>query len=84
MTKDDKLTRFLGILADHKSELGLTPGEFGFADDNRFAFNLSPAMSKFANALFYKYGPALGIRHIDDPIPKLIKVNLELKRTGSQ
>lgn len=80
MTQDDKLTRFLGILADHKTELGLTPSEFGFADDNRFTFNLSPAMRKFANQLFWKYGRCLGIRHLDDPLPKAIKVDLELKR----
>lgn len=76
MTQDDKLTRFLGILADHKKELGLSAGEFGFADDSRFAFNLSPKMRKFASNLFYKYGPALGIHHLDDPIPKTIKVDL--------
>ena len=80
MTIDDKLTRFLGVAADHKTELGMSAGEFGFADDCRFALNLSPKMRKFANSLFYKYGPALGINHIDDPIPKVIKVRLELKR----
>ena len=80
MTQDDKLTRFLGIAADHKAELGMSPGEFGFADDNRFTFNLSPAMKKFANSIFYKYGPALGIHHLDDPLPKTINVDLTKKR----
>lgn len=80
MTQDDKITRFLGIAADHKVELGMSPGEFGFADDNRFTFNLSPAMKKFANSIFYKYGPALGIHHLDDPLPKTIKVDLTKKR----
>jgi len=83
MTQDDKLTRFLGIAADHKAELGLSPSEFGFADDNRFTFNLSPAMRKFANQIFYKYGPALGIHHLDDPIPKVIKVDLTRKRESA-
>jgi hypothetical protein len=80
MTQDDKLTRFLGILADHKAELGLSPSVYGFADDSRFTFNLSPAMRKFANSLFYKYGPALGINHLDDPIPKKIVVDLSKVR----
>ena len=59
MTQDDKLTRFLGILEDHKTELGLKPGEYGFADDNRFMLNLSPRMRKFANDLYTKYGRLL-------------------------
>lgn len=80
MTQDDKLTRFLGILADHKDELGLSAGEFGFADDNRFTFNLSPKMRQFANKLFYKYAHCLGIRHLDEPLPKTIKVDLSAKR----
>lgn len=83
MTQDDKLTRFLGIAADHKAELGMSPGEFGFADDNRFTFNLSPAMKKFANAIFYKYGPALGITHLDDPLPRTITVDLTRVRKAS-
>lgn len=80
MTQDDKLTRFLGIVADHRAELGLTASEYGFADDNRFTFNLSPAMNKFANAIFYKYAHCLGIRHLDDPLPKTITVDLKAKR----
>lgn len=80
MTQDDKLTRFLGILADHKEELGLSPGEYGFSEDNRFTFNLSPKMKAFADQLFYKYHLCLGIHHLDDPIPSKITVNLELKR----
>jgi hypothetical protein len=76
MTQDDKLTRFLGVLADHKDELGLAPGEFGFAEDNRFTFNLSSRMRAFANQLFYKYGPTMGINHLDEPIPKEITVDL--------
>jgi hypothetical protein len=83
MTQDDKLTRFLGIAADHKAELGLSPSEFGFADDNRFTFNLSPAMKKFANHIFYKYGPALGIHHLDDSLPKTITVDLTRVRKAS-
>jgi hypothetical protein len=80
MTQDDKLTRFLGILADHKTQLGLTGGEYGFAEDNRFNFNLSPRMKKFANSLFFKYGPCLGVHHLDDPLPDPIPVNVGLKR----
>lgn len=80
MTQDDKLTRFLGLLADHAAELRLSANERGFADDNRFTFNLSPGMRKWANALFYKYGHCLGIRHLDDPLPKTIKVDLSAKR----
>lgn len=80
MTQDDKLTRFLGLLADHAAELGLSANERGFADDNRFTFNLSPGMRKWANQLFWKYGRCLGINHLDDPIPKTIRVSLELKR----
>ena len=83
MTQDDKLTRFLGIAADHKAELGMSAGEYGFSEDNRFAFNLSPKMRKFANSIFYKYGPALGIHHLDDPIPKTIKVDLTRARKAS-
>jgi hypothetical protein len=37
-------------------------------------------MRKFANSLFYKYGPALGINHLDDPIPKKIVVDLSKVR----
>jgi len=80
MTQDDKLTRFLGILADHKDQLGLKGGEYGFADDNRFTLNLSPRMRKFAQDLFYKYGHALGVPHMDDPIPEEIEVRPDLIR----
>lgn len=76
MTQDDKLTRFLGILADHGRELGLRAGELGFADDNRFTLNLSPKMRRFANSLFWKYGRKMGINHLDDPIPPVIKIDL--------
>ena len=80
MTQDDKLTRFLGVMADHKAELGLTPGEYGFAEDNRFTFNLSPKMRKFANSLFFKYAHCMGIKHLDDPLPKTIRVDISAKR----
>jgi len=80
MTQDDKLTRFLGIAADHRKELGMSASEAGFADDCRFSFNLSPAMRKFAQAIFYKYAHCMGIHHLDDPIPKTIKVDITAKR----
>ena len=76
MTQDDKLTRFLGVLADHRAELGLSAGEYGFAEDNRFTFNLSPKMKVYANQLFYRYGPALGINHLDESTSEEIKVDL--------
>lgn len=81
MTQDDKLTRFLGILADHKTELGLSAGEYGFAEDNRFSFNLSPKMKAFANKLFWKYAKCMGIKHLDDPLPKTIKITLNQSGT---
>jgi hypothetical protein len=66
MTQDDKLTRFLGDLADSTIP-GVTAGERGFADDNRFTFNLSPRMKKFAFVLFEKYGRLVGWTSLDDP-----------------
>ena len=67
MTQDDKLTLFLGQLADSTLALGLTASERGFADDMRFTFNLSPRMKKFAFALFAKYGRLIGWKSLDDP-----------------
>ena len=67
MTQDDKLTLFLGQLADSEKPLGLTASEKGFADDCRFAFNLSPKMKKFAWKLFEKYGRLIGWKSIDEP-----------------
>lgn len=67
MTQDDRLTLFLGQLADSKEPLGLTAGERGFADDCRFAFNLSPKMKKFALKLFDKYGRLIGWKSLEEP-----------------
>ena len=74
MTQDDKLTLFLGHVADNRAKLtGITASEIGFADDNRFAFNLSPRMKTFAWKIFEKYGRLLGWKSIDDPPAELRK-----------
>lgn len=67
MTQDDKLTLFLGQLADNKAKLGLSANEYGFADDNRFTLNLSKAMKRYALALFDKYGRLIGWKSLDEP-----------------
>jgi len=69
MTKDDKLTLFLGQLADRRDELDPKPSvkEYGFADDCRFAMSLSPRMRDYALAIFEKYGKQLGWRSLDEP-----------------
>lgn len=72
MTQDDKLTLFLGHVADNRAKLiGITASEIGFADDNRFAFNLSPRMKAFAWKIFEKYGRILGWKDIDTPPKEL-------------
>ena len=69
MTRDDKLTLFLGQLADSRDTMDPKPNvkEFGFADDCRFAMNLSPRMRQYAMAIFEKYGKQLGWHSIDEP-----------------
>ena len=67
MTQDDKLTLFLGQLADSTKPIGLSTNERGFADDCRFALNLSPRMKKFALKLFDKYGKLVGWKSLDEP-----------------
>lgn len=69
MTRDDKLTLFLGQLADRRSELNPAPTvkEWGFADDCRFSISLSPRMRQYALSIFEKYKTQLGWRSIDEP-----------------
>lgn len=69
MTSDDYLTLFLGQLADaHMAKkVKLTPAQLGFADDCRFAMNLSKNMRKFAQSLFATYGTAIGWKDLTTP-----------------